>query len=331
VSPSDPQVTSTPQLAWMDGEFIPFGQARIHVRSDCVMRGGSVFEGIPAYWSEQQQQLWIFRFDDHFSRLARSMKILRMNYALDELKDATIELARRSHVRQDVHLRPTVAFGLGPAFGYRPEDMEMNAFVTVVPFPRNEIHTDGGLRLAVSSWQRISDVDQPPRVKSSANYLNGRLAQTQARYDGYDGAILLNRNGYVSEGPASCLGLIRDGELLTPRVTDGVLEGITRATVLDLATESLGIKTTERAVDRTELYIADELFECGSAHEITPIVSVDGFEIGDGTPGPITRQLMTTYNDVVHGVAPERQHWLTPVYPSGEGLPGATMDKVAAS
>lgn len=302
-----------PTLAWLDGAFVPFSEAKIHVRSDAVMRGGSVFEGIPVYWSEEAKELWIFRFDEHLARLGRSMKVLRLHYPLEELRVACIELVRRCGFREDVHLRPTVAFGQGAPFAFRPEDVGVTAFITAVPFPRVAEFAVRGLQLTISSWQRISDLDQPPRVKSAANYLNGRLAQTQATHDGYDGAILLNRHGYVAEGPAACIALVRDGVLITPRLTDGVLESLTRATVLKLA-EERGLRTEERAVDRTELYVANEVFECGSAHEITPVVGVDGYPIGDGTPGPVTCSLVAAYRDAVHGMDSRHRSWVTPVY-----------------
>lgn len=308
------------QLAWMDGKFIPYDEARVHVRTDCVIRGGSVFEGIPGYWSEAESQLYLFRVVDHMRRLQDSMHVMRMSLAegLEPLREATVELVARMGFREDVHARPTVYFGDGPPFEFRPELIPTGAFVTAIPMPRNVDTAQRGLKVGVSSWRRISDGSMPPRIKHSANYQNSRLAQAQARVDNYDTAILLNDAGHVSETPAACVFLVRDGELITPRITDGILESITRATIMELASTMLDMPVRERSIDRTELYLAAEAFEAGSAHEVTPITSVDGYLVGDGAPGPLTRRLMSLYNSAVRGQLPAYRHWLTPVYPGAE-------------
>lgn len=302
--------------AWMNGEYIPWGEARLHVRTDAVMRGGSVFEGIPGYWSDQRDQLFIFRLEDHLARLARSMKVLRMDLdqSLDTVREACLEVVRRSAFREDVHVRPTVYFGEGASFGYLPGEIEVGSFVTATPLPRHPHGAARGLTAAISSWQRISDRDMPPRVKAAANYQNSRLAQTQAASDGYDTAILLNAAGHVTETPAACLLLVKDGVVVTPRTTNGILESITRASLIQLIRNELDLEVVERDVDRTELYVADELFECGSAHEVTPIVSVDRFDVGKGTVGDLTRQVMDLYSEVTRGQRDEYANWLTPVY-----------------
>lgn len=302
-------------LAWMNGHFIESEEAKLHVRTDAIMRGGTVFEGLAGYWDQKGSQLWLFRLEEHMGRLSRSMHALRMDlgYPLSELRSAIIELIRRTRARQDIHLRPTVYFGAGDPFAFDRASIDVGAFVTLVPFPRGA-KTSRGITACVSSWQRISDRDQPPRIKSGANYLNGRLAQVQAKVDGYDLPILLNARGSVAEAPGGCIVLVRDGCLITPRTSDGTLDSITRATVLDLADRGLDARVEQRAVDRTELYEADELFECGTAHEITPIVAVDRFKVGDGEPGPLTKALQDLYRRVVHGEEPSYLEWLTGVY-----------------
>lgn len=300
--------------AWMNGDYIPLGDARIHVRTDAVMRGGSVFEGIPGYWNAEREQLYVFRLDDHMRRLSESMKVLRMHLNLDPLTEACIEVVRRDGFRQDVHIRPTVYFGQGPNFAYRSDDIDVGSFVTATPLPRHPTGRTQGLNAAISSWTRISDRDMPPRVKASGNYLNSRLAQTQAMDDGYDTAIMLNGHGHVSETPAACLMMVKDGAVFTPRTTNGILESLTRAALIQLIRDELGIPVVERDVDRSELYLIDELFECGSAHEVTPIVSVDRFDVGKGTIGPVTAQIMELYSQVVTGRLDRYASWLTPVY-----------------
>lgn len=309
-------VLTPTSLAWMNGEYINFDDARVHVRTDCVTRGGSVFEGVPAYWNDEQGQLAVFRLDDHMHRLEQSMRVMRMTleYPVGVIREALLELLRRCEVRQDVHVRPTIYFGLGPNFAFRSKDIGVGAFITATPFPRVLNASVEGIRVAVSSWTRISDGDQPPRVKTAANYLNSRLAQVQAVVDGYDGAVLLNSHGYVAEGPAACLMMIRDGVISTPRITDGILESITRATLMQIIQSELGLEVRERAIDRTELYIADELFECGSAHEVTPIVGVDNYAVGKGERGPITEKVVELYSAIVYGKQQKYASWLTKVY-----------------
>lgn len=305
----------TAPWVWMDGRFVPWADARVHVRSDLVMRGGSVFEGIAGYWQEEAAQLRMFRLADHMLRLTRSMKVLRMElrYPLSDVQEAVVALVQRCEFREDVHVRPTVYFGEGASFGYRTDEIAVGAFVTAVPFPHNE-KSETGISISVSSWTRISDNSHPPRVKGGANYLSARLAQVQAQVDGYDGAVLLNHQGYVSEGPGACIMIVRDNVLVTPRITDGILESITRATIVQVVRAELGLPVEERAVDRTEMYLADEIFECGTAHEITPIVRVDGYVVGGGVPGPITRRVRELYSGIVHGALPRYRHWLTNVY-----------------
>ena len=302
-------------LAWMDGRFIPYEDAHIHVRTECVTRGASVFEGVPAYWNDDDGQLYVFRLGDHMRRLAQSARIMRMtlDYPMSEIQHAMLEVLRRSDVRADVHLRPTVYFGTGANFGFRPGDIEVGAFVTANPFPRN-VATQSGIRVAVSSWTRIADTAMPPRVKASANYLNSRLAHVQAIIDGYDGAIMLNHLGTVAEAPVACLMVVRDGKVSTPRVTDGILESITRASLIELVQQELHLPVEEREIDRTELYLADEVLQCGSAHEVTPVIEIDGYPVGNGEPGDVTRGLMAQYSAAARGEIQKRMGWLTPVY-----------------
>lgn len=306
---------ATPRYAWLDGEFMPWDGAKIHIRTECVMRGANVFEGVRGYWSSRHSELYVFKLPEHMARLQQSMKVLRMQlpYSLDVIAEASMELLRRCELREDLHFRPTVYFGAGEDFGTDPSKIFVGAFITAVPRPQKPT-LDHGIHAQISSWQRINDHAMPPRVKAGANYLNSRLAQVQARVDGYDSAILLNERGKVSETPGSCVMMVRGARVTTPAVTDNILESITRETLIQLCQDELGIAVEQRDVDRTELYVADEMFECGSGHEVTPIVSVDRYPVGDGQKGPVSRRIQELYFAVVRGEMPKYRHWLRRTY-----------------
>ena len=304
-------------FAWMNGEIIPWDDAKIHVATQAITRGSSVFEGIRAYWNESAEQLHLFRNGEHLRRLYQSSKIMRMSpqYGSDELEDAYVELLRRNETREDVALRPVIYFGIGEGlFSYKPDTIDTGMWVVAQSSP-SKLDQDLGIHVSVSSWTKLSDNSMPPRIKIHANYQNSRLAHVQARVDGYDSTILLNEREKVAEGPGACVFMIRDEVAITPPVTSGILESITRVTLLQLLEERLSIKVVEREVDRTELYIADEVFFCGTAYEITPIHSVDRYPVGEGETGPLTRALRKAFRKVVLGDDPEYKDWLLPVYP----------------
>ena len=305
-----------PQYVWMNGEFVDWDEAKIHVTTEAVGFGSSVFEGLRAYWNPDQEQLYVFRMEDHMKRLGQSTKMMRMPvpFSIEQISAACVGLLSRNGFREDVHLRPTVYFGkVQTFFAYKPGQAEVGAYVYSRPL-KSILGTGQGIHVCISSWARISDHDMPPRIKAAANYQNGRLANVQAAEDGYDSAILLNSQGKVAEGPGACVFLVRDGTAITPPVTGGILESITRATLIDLFREEMSVPVVEREVDRTELYIADEVFMCGSAFEVWPIFSVDRYLIGDGQIGPLTAQLQVEYENVVRGKNPEYSEWLLPVY-----------------
>lgn len=310
--------TQLAEYVWLDGEFVPWADAKIHVETDCVRRGSNVFEGIRAYWNKTEQELYIFRFREHMERLYNSAKVMRMQprFSQADLTAAAVELIAKNRFQQDVAFRPVIYFGIGKdSFSYTPDSIYTGAYITAVASP-SKLGAPAGLHACVSSWARISDRDMPPRIKAGANYHNGRLAAVQASVDGYDAAILLNDRGHVAEGPGACVFLIRHGVPITPSVSSSILESITRATVLQLLERELGLPPVERPVDRTELYMADEIFFCGTAYEITPIVSVDRYPVGNGTMGSVTEQLRTHYAEIVRGLNPHYAYWLHPVYRS---------------
>jgi len=279
--------------------------------SPAVKYGLSVFEGLRAYWSEAHGELFVFRLQDHTDRLLQSMKLLRFEpgFGGSEINEMTLELLRRNEVRAAAHIRTTAYLdGMGEQQAKGPVSYSISA----IEKPRAS-RTEKGIRCQVSSWMRMADNVMPPRVKCGGNYVNGRLARYQAIQDGYDEAIILNTLGKVAEGPGTCIFFVRRGRLVTPDLASGILESITRETVLTLAAE-LEIETSERMVDRTELYAADEVFMVGSAAELVPVVDIDGVVIGDGRRGPVTARLQQAYFDAVTGVGTPRDGWLTPVY-----------------
>jgi branched-chain amino acid aminotransferase len=306
----------TPLYIWMNGEFVPWDEAKLHVTTAAVQFGSRVFEGLRGYWNDEEEQLYIFKIDEHLRRLAQSMKMMRMNldFSLEEIRQALVGVVVKNGLREDIHLGPSVYFGVGEGFfSYKPGTVEVGAYVLARP-RKSILGTGKALNVCVSSWTRISDRDIPPRLKAAANYQNGRLAAVQATEDGYDDAILLNELGKVAEAPGACLFLVRDGIALTPPITGGILESITRTTLIELLEDQMSVPVVEREVDRTELYIADEVWMCGSALEVTPIVSVDRFPVDDGQIGPITAELQKEYEDVIRGKNPEYSDWVLPVY-----------------
>jgi len=303
------------KFAWLDGEFVRWEDAKIHIRSECVIRGIGVFEGLRGYWSAERSQMYVFRVQEHFKRLEQSMKVLRLRlpYPVTRVEEAMLELIRRCGYREDVHIRVNVYVGEGEDHTPDPTKMFIGSFITAIARPQLK-KLETGTHAAVSSWRRIDDQSLPPRVKATGNYVNARLAQVQAKVDGYDTAIMLDQFGKVSESPGACVMMVRDGTLVTPAITHSILEGVTRDTLIVLCRDELGVPVQERAVDRSELYVADELLECGSGHEVSPIVSVDRMPVGEGTPGPVTRRMQEAYFRIARGRESGYERWLTPVY-----------------
>jgi branched-chain amino acid aminotransferase len=303
-----------PQNTWMNGRIVPWEDSRIHIYTDAVLRGASVFEGIRAYRSAEGDDLLLFRIDDHWHRLFdTSMRFLRMRapYAPAELLQGILDLLHANEVRDDAHVRVVVYFEESEMG--RELEAETGAFI--LAFERKSSpRLTSGVRATLSPWRRLSDGAMSPRVKASANYLNGRVVGVDARSKGFDTAVMLNEHGRVSEGPGQNVFLVRDGVLITPRRTDAILEGVTRETVIGLARDQ-GIPVEEREVDPTELYIAQELFFAGTAWEVTPVVEIDSYQVGDGAMGPLTRRLQTAYFDLVRGRSEAPSGWLTSVYP----------------
>ncbi|HET8910350.1 MAG TPA: branched-chain amino acid transaminase [Ktedonobacteraceae bacterium] len=299
---------------FMNGEFVPANQGVISVRTHGFAYGTGCFEGIRGYWNEQDQQVLLFRLREHYERLLRSCKVLLIDlpYTVDQLIEISVELVKRNEQRQNVYLRP-VAYKADQTIGVKLHGLTDSFILTSEPL--GDYIDTTGLRCGVSSWRRIDDNAIPARAKIIGAYVNSAFAKSEAVQNGFDEAIMLNNDGHVSEGSAENIFLVMNGELVTPAPTENILQGITRDTLMRLAQRELGRITRERAVDRTELYCADEIFLCGTGAQLAPVVSVDHRNIGDGTVGPISAALQQLYYDVVRGLKPEyRDEWCSPVY-----------------
>jgi branched-chain amino acid aminotransferase len=295
---------------WMNGSLVPNDEAVLPVNSAAVFYATNVFEGLRAYWNPADEELYCFRLEAHFARLRESMKMMRFTvpYTDEDLFNAVREVLAGNDVREDIHMH-LVAYVLGAGMeATTPTGLYIN------PRRRGRLSSEG-LRCCISSWARTSDNAIPIRLKCGANYQNGRLALLQAKADGYDAPIFLNQRGEVAEGTGASFFMVRKGQIVTPPVTSDILESITRATLIEeICPTILGMDVVERDIARTELYVAEEAFFCGSGYEITPIVSVDRFPLGDGAVGPITERLLRAYMDIVRGADKRYPAWRTPTY-----------------
>lgn len=304
--------TTHPTYVWWNGEQRPWEECTVHVTELGWSTVGAVFEGIRAYTGDEPGELFVFRLQEHLERFERSMRLVRLSvdYSIDALTEATTSLLQANQVREDTYIRP-LAYAANTS-GKRFAQLGQDAAVLINTHPMATHLKTGMTQTArISSWRRISEDVMPPRVKNISNYRNSQLASMEARADGYDTAFLLNHQGKVAEGPGACVMMIVGNTLITPDVGSGILESITRDALLVLAREELGLEVIEREIDRTELYLADEVFTCGTAAEVTPIVSIDKFTVGNGEIGARTRALEAVFDDVLRGRNSRYAHWLT--------------------
>jgi branched-chain amino acid aminotransferase len=302
------------KFLFMNGKFIPAEQGYIPVRTHGFSYGTGCFEGIRGYWNEQDQQVYLFRLREHYERFLNSCKILQITlpYSVDQFIELSAELVRRNDFHQNVYLRP-VAYKGDETIGVRLHNLENHFLLTAEPM--GDYIATSGMTCGVSSWRRVDDNAIPARAKITGAYVNSAFAKSEAIQNGFDEAIMLTNEGHVSEGSAENIFLAINGELVTPSASENILLGITRDTVIELARRELGRITRERQIDRTELYVADEIFLCGTGAQIAPVVSVDHRAVGNGQTGPIGRAIQDIYFEVVRGRRAEyRQQWCTPVY-----------------
>ena len=303
-----------PRYAYFEGEIVPFGEAKVSILVHALNYGTAAFGGLRGYWNEEDEQLYLFRAGDHFRRLMNSAKLLTMEFDKSpaDLIQITKELLQKEGYHQDVYIRPLV-YKAEEGIGVRLHDIKADLAISALPFARY-VANDTDAHVTISSWRRIDDNMIPARGKITGAYANSAFIKSDAVRSGFDEALVLTSDGHISEGSAENVFMVRDGVLITPPVTENILEGITRRTVLQIGDEVLGIKTQERRVDRTEIFLCDELFLTGTAAQITAVTQVDHRLIGSGKMGPITKRLREMFDDVVRGREQDYSSWLTPVY-----------------
>jgi branched-chain amino acid aminotransferase len=301
---------ANPAFLWLNGKRIPWADGTIHVSELAWSTVAAVFEGIRAYWNSTTEELHIFRMREHLERLERSMRLVRLpiSYSIEELTEATVDLIRANEVFHDSYIFPLAYSDSTFSHRYDRPDARSALMILVKPMP-TQLDNPVKLTAQVSTWRRISEDVMPPRVKNISNYRNSQLARSEAMLNGFDTSILLNSQGKVSEAPAACVMMVRDGKLVTPDLTSSVLESITRDAVLVLARQELGLIVEERPIDRTELYLADEVFTCGTAAEISPLTAIDHYPIGTGEIGPVTAALRANFARVLRGEVDTYRDW----------------------
>ncbi|MEO1165361.1 MAG: branched-chain amino acid transaminase [Chloroflexota bacterium] len=303
-----------PKYAYIRGEIVPYAQAQVGVMTHALNYGTGVFGGIRGYWNADDEQLYIFRPLDHFQRIHHSAHIMRMKveHSPEELTDILCQLLRKENYRENVYVRPLV-YKSTEMIGVRLHDIDDDITIFALPFGQY-VANEKGLHVCFSAWQRVSDNTMPARGKVTGAYANSALIKSDAILSGYDEAFVLTSDGHLSEGSAANVMMVRHGKLITPPISDDILEGITRKTVLELAQAELGIEVVERKIDRTEIYLADELLMCGTGMQIAAVTQVEHRTVGNGEMGEITRQLRDLYFDATAGRIEKYRHWLTPVY-----------------
>lgn len=306
--------TVLPNYAYFQGEIVPYSEAKIGVMTHALNYGTGIFGGLRGYWNADEAQLYIFRPHDHFRRILQSAHIMQMNLGKtkEELTDILLQLLRKENYHENVYIRP-LAYKSTEMIGVRLHDVDDDITIFALPFGQY-VSKEEGLHVGFSSWTRLNDNIIPARGKISGAYANSALIKSEALLSGFDEALVLTKDGHLSEGSAANVMMVRDGQLITPPVTDDILEGITRRSIIELAKNELGIDIIERKIDRTEVYLADEMFMCGTGMQIAAVTKVDHRAIGTGMMGELTQQLRQLYFDMVSGRMPQYHHWLTPVY-----------------
>lgn len=299
---------------FFNDQFVPSDEAMVNVRNNSFNYGTAIFEGIRGYWNEDHHQMYILKMRAHYERLLQGCRVFNFNlpYSLEDFCNITKEIIRKNNHREDVYIRPLAYYTpdkISPKFiGYE-------AGFTLYTTPMGDyIDVAKGVRVCVSTWRRISENMVPARFKLCGIYVNSAIARTEAMQRGFDEAIMLNSDGHVAEGSAENIFIIREGSLITPTVADDILEGITRRCVIDICRSDLGINVIERKIDRSELYICDEVFLCGTGAQVSPVIEVDGHKVGNGMIGPITKKIQDNYFRIVKGEDDRYKNWLSPVY-----------------
>jgi branched-chain amino acid aminotransferase len=302
-----------PRYAYFMGKVVPFEDAKVSVATHALNYGTAVFGGLRGYWNDEQKKMYIFRPQDHYRRLLNSAKMMCMEvpHTPESLTEVTLELLKAEGWTRDIYIRPLI-YKSDLGIGVRLHNLSDSVSIFTLPSTKY-IQNDTDAHVTVSSWRRIDDNVIPARGKVSGAYANSALIKTEAARAGFDEALVLNQDGHVSEGSAMNVFIVRDGVVVTPPVTDNILEGITRRSIIELAKNELGLTVVERSIDRTELYIAEELFMTGTAAQVVAVTKVDFRPVGSGVMGPVTAELRTRYEDILRGRNTKYAHWIVPV------------------
>jgi branched-chain amino acid aminotransferase len=303
-----------PNYAYFGGKIVPYSEAKVGVLTHALNYGTAAFGGLRAYWNEEDEELRIFRLLDHYRRFLNSSRLLMMSFDLtpEDLAQLTIDLLRTEGYRRNVYIRP-LAYKADEAIGVKLHGLRDEISIVAVPFERY-VSNDTNAHVTFSSWRRVDDNMIPARGKISGSYANSAFVKSDALLSGFDEALVLTQDGHVSEGSAMNIFLLRNGVVVTPPITENILEGITRRSVIELLSQELGLTVVERPIDRTEVYLCDEFFMTGTAAQITAVTRVDHRPIGSGEMGPITTQLRQIFEQIIYGRHPKYRHWNTPVY-----------------
>lgn len=310
--------TDLDSIAYFNNKFVPLREAQINIMTHAFQYGTGVFEGIRGYWNASEKQMYIFRLREHYERLANSCKLIRLELdkSIDEMCEITVELMKRNKPDCDMYIRPNVyksGIQVGPVL-LNKNGKNPTAFSLCTMPMGDYVDISKGLHVCVSSWTRVDDNAIPARGKIQGSYVNTALAKTDALLNGFDDAIVLSDDKHVSEGSAMNLFMVRNGKLITTQVTDNILEGITRATIIELAKNELGLETEIRKIDRTELYICDEVFFCGTGAQVSSVTMIDHRPVGSGKIGQISKKLQDLYFEVVRGHKKKYKDWCTEVF-----------------
>jgi branched-chain amino acid aminotransferase len=299
-------------ICYFEGDFVPMRDAKVSIMTHAFMYGTATFEGIRAYWSADQGKLFGLKIREHVERIRQSCRILLMENvpSVDELTRLIIETVRRNQFREDVYIRPSF-YKSTKAIGVRLHHLENQLYIITIPFG-NYVDTEAGIRVMTSTWRRNADEAIPARGKIVGGYVNMAFQKSEAELNGFEEAIVLTGDGHVNEASAANVFVIRDGVALTPPVNDDLLEGVTRKAMMELlANEKIAVQ--ERSIDRSELYVCDEMFLCGTGVQISPVIEIDHRPVGSGEVGPVARLVRDRYFDAVRGRLPEYRHWLTEI------------------
>ncbi len=301
------------KYAYFHNEIVPIEQAKVSIMTNTFNYGTGCFGGIRGYWNASRQQLYVFRILDHYRRFLDSARVLlaKLDYTPESLAAITLDLLAHEGWTQNCYIRP-IAYKADESIAVRLHDLKDEVTIFSQPVG-NYLPIAEGIAVGTSSWRRVDDTAIPARGKIIGSYANSALIKSEAQLNGFDDAIVLNQDGHVSEGSAANFAMIRNGALVTPPTSSNILEGITRRTIIELVQQELGLPVEIREIDRSEVYLADEAFYCGTGAQVSPIISVDHRPIGTGKVGPLVTELQALYFRVVKGEEEKYMHWLTPV------------------